>query len=310
MASGTRRGDLWLLPIAVLAVSSAAILIRLTPADPVAIAFWRLFLATAITAAAAYLGASGIRVGRWWPLAVAGGVLLAVHFLTWIASVFYTTIAISTTLVNLHPIIMLAISRYGLGERITARTAAGAALSAAGGAVIASAAAGLGGANPLGALLAFIGAVAFAGYLAVGRAVRASADTLSYTAVAYGSAAAVSLAVAAALKAPVFGYGPKVYLLFAAIAVVPMLLGHSVFNYLLGRHRAIAVAVSALGEPVGATLLAIPIFSQVPTPTAAAGMALALAGIGIVAGEEAGLGGEGRARGGRLAQKAPRPSLS
>jgi hypothetical protein len=45
-------GVLWLLPVGVLAISSASILIRLTPADPVAITFWRLAFATFIVFAA------------------------------------------------------------------------------------------------------------------------------------------------------------------------------------------------------------------------------------------------------------------
>lgn len=280
------RGELWLIPVAVVAISSAAILIRLTQADPVAVTFWRLSIATAITIAAAYARRSGVRIGAWWPLAAAAGALLALHFITWITSVFYTTIAISTTVVNLHPILMLAISRFGLREPTTKRTALGVAASVAGSTAIALAAAGLGGTNLLGALFAFVGAAAFAGYLAVGRIARVRADTLSYTAVAYGSAAVIALAVALALRSDLWGYSPEVYALFIAIAAVPMLLGHSIFNYLLGRYRAITVAVSALGEPVGATLLAVPIFGQIPTPLTVLGMALALAGVVIVALEE------------------------
>lgn len=279
--------DLLLLPVAIIAISSASILIRLTEADPVAVTFWRLAIATAITIATAEAAGKRIRVGDWWPAAALAGAFLAVHFITWITSLFYTTIAISTTLVNLHPLAMLVISRYGLSERVSRRTAAGVASSVAGSALMFSTAAGLGGTNLLGATLAFIGALAFAGYLAVGRLVRARADTLSYTAVAYGFAALFTLIAALAIKARLVGYSPYVYVLFAAIAVVPMLLGHSIFNYLLGKYRAITVAVGALGEPVGATLLAMPIFGQVPTWSTAVGMALILAGVAVVSLEEA-----------------------
>jgi drug/metabolite transporter (DMT)-like permease len=278
--------DLLLLAVAIVAISSASILIRLTEADPVAITFWRLAIATVITTAVAEASGRGVKVGAWWPAAAAAGALLAVHFTTWIASLFYTTIAISTTLVNLHPLAMLAISKYGLSERISRRTAAGVVSSVAGSLLMFSAAANLGGANLLGAFLALIGALAFAGYLAVGRLVRARADTLSYTAVAYGFAALFALAASLGLGAKLLGYSLEVYVLFAAIAVIPMLLGHSVFNYLLGKYRAITVAVSALGEPVGATLLAVPIFGQIPQPNVVLGMALILAGVAAVSLEE------------------------
>lgn len=45
---------------------------------------------------------------------------------------------------------------------------------------------------------------------------------------------------------------------------MPMMLGHTVFNHLLGGHRAVTIAASTLGEPVGATLLAIPILGEAP----------------------------------------------
>lgn len=281
------RRDLLLLPIAIIAVSSASILIRLAEADPVAVTFWRLAVATVITVATAEASGRRIRIGGWWPAAVLAGAFLSAHFITWISSLFYTTIAISTTLVNVHPLFMLAISRYGLSEEVSRRTVAGVASSVAGSALMFSAAADLGGTNLLGAALALAGALAFAGYLAVGRLVRARADTLSYTAVAYGFAALFALAIALGTRAKLLGYSPEVYLLFAAIAVVPMLLGHSIFNYLLGRYRAITVAVGALGEPVGATLLAVPVFGQVPSPSAIAGMALISAGVVVVSLEEA-----------------------
>lgn len=285
-AIAARRWDLLLLPVAITAISSASILIRLAGVDSLAITFWRLAIATAITAIVAMASGKGIRAGGWWPAAALAGAFLSAHFITWISSLFYTTIAISTTLVNVHPLFMLAISRYGLSEEVSKRTIAGVLSSVAGSALMLSAAANLGGTNLLGAALALAGALAFAGYLAVGRLVRARADTLSYTTIAYGFAALFSLAAALGARAELFGYSPKVYLLFAAIAMVPMLLGHSVFNYLLGKYRAITVAVGALGEPVGATLLAVPVFGQVPSPSAIAGMALILAGVAVVSFED------------------------
>lgn len=281
------KKDLLLLPVAIIAISSASILIRLTNADPVAITFWRLAIATAITAVVAEASGRGVKIGNWWASAAVAGAFLAVHFISWIASLFYTTIAISTTLVNLHPLVMLAVSRYGLAERITKRTVLGVVASVAGSSLMFLAALRLGGTNPTGALLALIGALAFSGYLSVGRLVRSKADTFSYTVVAYGFAALFALLASLLLGARLFGYSPEVYLLFAAIAMVPMLLGHTIFNYLLGRYRAITVAVSALGEPVGATLLAMPAFGQTPTPSVLAGMALILAGVAVVSVEEA-----------------------
>jgi drug/metabolite transporter (DMT)-like permease len=73
--------------------------------------------------------------------------------------------------------------------------------------------------------------------------------------------------------------------MFLLIASIPMMMGHTVFNYLLGRHHAVTIAASTLGEPVGAALLAVPILGEVPTGTVTlgAGVALPLQAIGIAA---------------------------
>lgn len=280
---------LWLVAVGVLAISSASILIRMTPADPVAITFWRLAFATAITGFLA--AARGARPARA-PLGLSAlsGAFLAAHFLAWVPSLFLTTVAASTTLVNLHPVFMLALSRR-LRERVTAATAAGV-LTAVGGAVLVTFTPG----GLEGNLLALAGAAAFAGYLAVGKRVRASVGTLEYTTAAYGFAALFSLAAALALGRPLL-YGPDVYLMMALIAMVPMMMGHTVFNYLLGRYRAVTVAASTLGEPVGATALAALVLGQTPSgaarlgpvelPTEALGVAATLAGIALVVLDEA-----------------------
>ncbi|MCU7788050.1 DMT family transporter [Pyrobaculum sp. 3827-6] len=249
---------LWLLPVGILAISSAAILIRLTPADPVAITFWRLAFATAIVLMLGSWRGLGLPRGRALMYSALSGVLLAVHFLSWIPSLFLTTVAASTTLVNIHPVLMLFLSRR-IGERVGGATAAGVLLAVVGSIFITFSPGGL-----LGNVLALVGAASFAGYLALGRVVRASVGTLGYAAVAYGVAALISLVVGLSLGSNMVGYNAYVFVMFLLIASIPMMLGHTVFNFLLGRYRAVTIAASTLGEPVGATLLAIPILGEVP----------------------------------------------
>jgi len=270
----------WLLPVGVLAISSASILIRLTQADPVAITFWRLAFATFIVLAAGAVKGLELPRGRDLTYSLLSGVFLAVHFLSWIPSLFLTTVAASTTLVNIHPIVMLLLSR-SLGERINRATAAGVLATTVGAILITFSPGGL-----LGDLLAVVGALSFAGYLAMGRVVRASVGTLGYVAVAYGTAALVSLGVGLALHINLVNYDWHTFFMFLLIASIPMMFGHTVFNYLLGRYRAVSIAASTLGEPVGATLLAVPILGEVPTGTVtlgAQGVALPLQAIGIAA---------------------------
>src|SRR5438309_10070218 len=101
------RKPFLVLALAVLGISFAGPLVRLSAADPVAIAVWRLGFSLLIVGA--FLVAT--RQWREWRridfgdflLAIGGGVALAVHFWAWDASIRLTTIAAWLSIVNLQP---------------------------------------------------------------------------------------------------------------------------------------------------------------------------------------------------------------
>lgn len=66
-----------------------------------------------------------------------------------------------------------------------------------------------------------------------------------------------------------------------ALALVPTIMGHTVFNWALRYVKAAVVSVSILGEPVGATILAYFIFDQVPTMLQLMGGAVIITGLMI-----------------------------
>jgi len=70
---------------------------------------------------------------------------------------------------------------------------------------------------------------------------------------------------------------------FGAMAAGPMLIGHTGMNYALRHFRATTVNVAALGEPVGASVIAwlVPSIHEVPPPAALLGGILVLLGIGL-----------------------------
>ena len=93
----------------VLTCSTAATLIRLAQANAhsLVIAAWRLTLATLIlTPIVLVTRRSELRglTRREWGSALASGVLLAIHFATWISSLAYTSVAASVVLVTAYPI--------------------------------------------------------------------------------------------------------------------------------------------------------------------------------------------------------------
>lgn len=223
-------------------------------------------------------------------IASTAGVALALHFWAWNASLHLTTIAASVTLVNLQPAIIIAISAVFLREKPTARQFIGILVAIAGAFVIAMAGfdsrgASSGNQQLTGDLLAASAAVTAAIYYSIGRYLRASYGVWAYVGLAY-SACFVSLLIFALLsRTPLGPQPPREIGIFAALAVGPMLLGHTGMNWALKFLPAYLVNLTAVGEPVGATILGalLPGIRQVPSLVTILGGITVIAGVLIAA---------------------------
>jgi drug/metabolite transporter (DMT)-like permease len=272
--------------VGVLAVSSAAVLIRIADAHPLAIAFWRCFggaLALAPFAIRAQRRAPALDRGQRLQLTAAGA-FLALHFGLWIASLDYTTVASSVTLVAMSPIFVAVGASVFLREPPRRRTWVGMTLTIVGAVVIGAGDlrhAGLGREALLGDAMALGGAVAIAGYLLVGRSARQRLPTTTYAAIVYGVGAAILLPVCVIFGIELLGYDTVTWLMLAALIVGPQLLGHTVFNALLGAVTATVVSIVVLAEPVAAAVLAWIVLAELPATLFWFGAPLILAGVYI-----------------------------
>jgi drug/metabolite transporter (DMT)-like permease len=129
-----------------------------------------------------------LKTGGGW--AIAAGACLGLHFVLWLSSLSYTSIAAATALVTSNPIWMVLLCWGLLGERPTRRTLLGIAIALTGSIAIAFADTGLSpDTNPalttdlsqplFGNLLALFGAWAVSAYLLLGRSAQRRGLTLS-----------------------------------------------------------------------------------------------------------------------------------
>ena len=287
------------LALALVGISFSGPLVRLSGAHPIVIALWR--LAFALVMIAVMLAATGS--WRQWRtltrrdvlVATGAGIMLALHFWSWNASIGLTTIAASTTLVNLMPAVVAVASARWLGEAPSRRQAIGIGVAMVGALVIAMpdfVGAASGGtaatrAALLGDLLAVVGAVTAALYYVAGRRLRATLDLWPYVGIVYGACFVTLALFALALQLPVWPQPPRQLAIFLGLAVGPMMLGHTGMNYALRYMPAYVVNLTVLGEPVGATLLAmaLPGIGEVPGPWTLAGGAILLGGV-LLAGKK------------------------
>lgn len=273
------------LAAAVVAVSFSAIFVRLATAPALIIAAGRLIIATlVILPPALVLKRREMRRLRRMEifLAFLGGLFLAGHFYYWIGSLQLTTVAHSVLFVSTHQLFVLIASRLFFGEKIPPAAIFGSLAAFAGIAMISGGSFRIAYGGLPGDFLALTGAVMMAGYLLVGRVLRPVISTLSYTVIVYGTAALVLTAAALLGGIPFYPYPFTDYLLFAALAIIPTIFGHSIFNWALKRYSATLVSLLFLGEPIGAAVLAWLIFREQPEPFFFPGAALVLAGLAVV----------------------------
>ena len=269
--------------VSIAAVSTASILIRWSNAPAVIIAMYRMVFSV-LMLLPFFLQNGGIgklyKVGTRNLLGLGGvGVVLAIHFASWITSLGLTSVASSVIFVHIDPLFVAVISHYFLKDRITRRVLAGILISLVGVSIITLGDVSSGGSNLTGDLLALVGGVMLGIYLLGGRHFRGYLDLTTYVTPVYASAAVVLFLMSLMTGAPLTGYPTREYILFLVIALVPMIFGHTLYNWALKYVSAPVVSVSLLGEPIGASILAFFLLNETPDTQVILGGVVTLVGI-------------------------------
>lgn len=274
------------LAFAICAVSTAAILVRWSAAPSVVAAFYRVLFTLLLLAPFALFNhrEEFLSLTRKDALVAAvAGFALAIHFAAWFESLAWTSVAASVTLVQTQPIFVVLGASLLLDERVTRFTVAGIVIAVAGAAFMSVA--DLVSTTPFtgtalyGNALAIVGAVTAAGYVLVGRSLRQRVPLLPYVTVVYGACTVALLSFALAGGEPLVGYPAREWVLFLALAIGPGVFGHTVVNWVLAHVESSVVSVALLGEPVGATVLALALLGEVPGTFTVIGGAIVLSGI-------------------------------
>ncbi len=289
--ASVRPSPLTALCVAVLAVSTSAILVRWSTAPSVILAFYRVMLTTVLLVpflATRYAGDFGVFTRRDWLIAIATGAALAVHFAVYFESLAWTSVAASVTLVQSQPVFVAIGAAIWFRERIRGRRAIGIVVAVLGMAGMSAgeflAGAATTGSAPLyGNALAVVGAVMAAGYVLVGRSLRQHVALVPYVLVVYTACTGTLFLIALVQGLPFTGYAARDWLIFIGLAVGPGLFGHTVINWTLEHLESSLVSVSLLGEPIGATILALVFLAELPGPTTVIGGLIVLTGIYLTA---------------------------
>lgn len=279
-----RKSPLLGLCFAVCAVSAAPILIKLTQAPALAIAAYRLGFAVAILYPA-FL-ARGLRAQvpytrADFALSIFAGLLLALHFATWISSLSFTSVASSIVLVSTTPIFAALIAHFFTRDKVTLHLWLAVAITFIGSVIIAWEDLRRAHTEFLGDLLALAGAITGSGYLLVGRRARRSRDLLSYIFPLYFTAGLFLFLACIVAKKPLGGYPSTAWLYLFLLALVPTVLGHSSINWSLKYFHPAVVGIFLLAEPIISIILAYFILSETPTGVKMLGCTVVIGGIAL-----------------------------
>ncbi|HWJ02776.1 MAG TPA: DMT family transporter [Verrucomicrobiae bacterium] len=216
---------------------------------------------------------------RDYLLAGASGVFLALHFITWTFSIYYTTVASSAVLVATQPVFVMLGSGLILKEWVGIKKGLCAALAMFGTALIGYRDFQVAGPAFFGDMLALAGALFVAGYWLIGRHLRERLSLLPYVVVVYGICEIIVLLAVAGTGTSLSPGSLNGFWILVLLAIIPTIFGHTLLNWSIKYVKTPVIAISLLGEPVGASILALLILREVPTSGQMLGGIIILLGI-------------------------------
>lgn len=250
-----------LLAVVWLSISSGSILVLLSGASAEACAFWRLLLSIPLLYFANVLQNNKLVIVRVKLHHAVSGLSLALHFIFWMRSLFVIPVYISTLLVAVYPFYSLLIEVVAYRRKLPFRQLVGFLVCT----ILLIMYLGV---HELifniGVIEAIVAGFLVAVYFEVGSYARykLKEPTTTYAINTYLVAALIVALFARMLGVDLLYYEPVKYVFFIALAAVPMMLGHTLINYMLGKYPASVATSIGYGEPFGAGLLAYLLLKQ------------------------------------------------
>jgi len=272
-------------------ISLSAILVKLSAAPSVVTASCRLVCAVLLMSPVVFVKAKfreelfAIDFKQFLKCLLSG-IVLAVHFALWFESLKKTSVASSTVIVCNEVIwVSLGYTVFMKGK-ISKKAVLCIAAAILGSIIIAFSDSAGGGGDFYGDMLALLASIAGAIYTLLGRAARKTMSTTVYTYVLYAVCSAVLLLMTAFQGYSVQEFDQRTILVGLLLAVFSTILGHSVFTWCLKYFSPSFVSASKLCEPIIATLIAVPVFQEIPGFLQIAGGIIVIAGVFFYSTEE------------------------
>ncbi|GLB61987.1 DMT family transporter [Cytobacillus sp. NCCP-133] len=282
--SDTKVNPYVALAIGVITVSTSAILVKVSSAPSGVIAFYRLFFSVLFMLPLfliKYVPELRLITRRDWFCSVIAGVFLAFHFILWFESLNYTSVASSTVLVTLQPLFAFAGTYFFFKEKFTWKAILSGLLAIGGSVIISWGDFKISGSALFGDILALIACALVTAYLMFGQTVRKRMSLITYTFVVYSISTVTLLFYVLIVQEPLLPYETNDWVYFILLALIPTLLGHTLFNWSLKWLSTSTISMAILFEPVGAAILAYYLLQETVVWTQVLGGAIVMGGISL-----------------------------
>lgn len=266
--------------ISIIAISFSAIFVKWSDSPATILSMYRMWLACALMLPMVYLNRLEFKklTKRDWRLLFFSGTFLALHFALWFNSLKLTTVASSTIILALQPIISLLGGFLFFRERTTSSAIMTMGIAIIGAMMIGWGDITLDSKALLGDICSFLSVIAVVGYLLIGQSIVKKMSHWIYTCTVFFFAACLLTIYNLVIGEHLTGYPPKEWGIFLLLAIVPTI-AHVINNWLLNYVNATTISMSILGEPVGATILAILLLGETLVGWQIAGGLLVLFGV-------------------------------
>lgn len=272
----TMKLTILFLCIGLLAASQSANIIRIGDAHPVALAAWRLLIATLLLAP---LAGKDLRIltslnKKDKLFLVLSGVALAAHFFAWISAVQLTTVANAAVFFSINPVITASAGLFFFKERISPRLLVSILVGLSGIVVMGGGDLSFNKEHLAGDGMAVLCSVLFTVYFLIGKRLRSKIPTTAYVTGIYGIAAITAFICLLVLGLPLYEYSGRNWLCFLLLAIVPTMIGHTSLNNALRYIPAGVISTATLTEPLLAGVVAYFAWSEAVTLQTAIGYVL------------------------------------
>lgn len=269
-----------LLVITIICISLSAIFVKLSDAPSTVLVMYRMFLACMMI--------TPMVMKHWkvllmiqpkeWLAIVFAGLFLAGHFGLWFESLNHTTVASSTLILALQPAIALVLGLLFFNERVDFRTILAMGVAFVGVVIVGGGNIGVGSEAMLGNVLSLFAVTSVVLYLMIGQRNVKSINHWVYSFLVFFVAGVIVAIFNVICNIPLTGYSASDWTVFIMLAIFPTG-AHIIFNMLLNYVNTTTVSMATLGEPIGASVLAMFILNEMLTVVEIVGGILIITGI-------------------------------